>query len=240
MVAGGLARCRARGPAARRGTGAAGLAGRQRGIAAGRPFRAERRPARRHQRAQRAARLHGAGGDLPVPPRAAAPGPAVPAAVAHRPWRTQRAVQSGRRRRAAGDGPGPGGAPRHPQDEGLRALPRGARPGRRLHCLVRAGPQHRRAGRAVLRAPLRWHALGHPHPRPQRALGWPGAGVRARRPPRRCAGRGCARIAVADLLRQHLQPGPVEHPDDAAGDAGAVLAAPAGSAAAARAGARRR
>ena len=92
---------------------------------------------------------------------------------------------------------GPGGAPRHAQDEGLRSLPsdhrvaRGAGPrGRRCRgrrCprtkrrparagdsprrMVRARAPRRRGGGAILRAPLRADALVDPDARTQRAMG---------------------------------------------------------------------
>jgi len=80
---------------------------------------------------------------------------------------------------------------------------------------------------------MRWAILT-----PSRSVAWEGACLRPRRTARGCPGRGCARITVADLLRQHLQSGATQYTDDDAGDAGKVLAPPAGGPAAATPGAR--
>jgi hypothetical protein len=66
--------------------------------------------------------------------------------------------------------------------------------------LVRARPPHRGSGGAVVRAPLRQHALGHPHARALRGVERPGAAFRdgADRREKPAGRRG--RAALAHLL----------------------------------------
>ena len=66
------------------------------------------------------------------------------------------------------------------------------------------------AVRAVLRAPLRRHALVDPDAERSAALGRRAARIRPRRRRARRARRRRRRGAVADLLRAHLQPGAAE------------------------------
>ena len=123
------------------------------------------------------------------------------------------------------------GAPRPAQDEGLRPLPRGPRPRTAASVYARLA-RARRTTSSSARRPffvgrftgMRWSILT-PTPR----LHWdgdtlahgPGAS-RSRR-----AGRRSARGALADLLRQHLQPGPPQAARHARRDAQEVLAQPA-------------
>ena len=95
--------------------------------------------------------------------------------------------------------------------------------------LVRAGASHRRTGRAVLRAPLRRHALVDPDAGRSARIGTatrvsitPGVS-KADAPDGRPA-----RGNLAALLRQHLQSGAAEGEGDADGDAEEILAEPAG------------
>ncbi len=121
------------------------------------------------------------------------------------------------------------GAPRHPQDARLRAVPRGRRGGRaaELCCLVRARAPDRGGQRGVLPAPVRRHGLADRDARGDGGLPGRGAGAERRGEPA-ARGGGCARGAVADLFREHLQPGAVEGEGDDGGDAEEVLEEPAG------------
>ena len=99
---------------------------------------------------------------------------------------------------------------------------------RALRRLVRAGAPHRRAAAAVLRPPLRRHALVDPDAA-TRSLHWDGEALdlRPRRQPARRAGRRCARGALAHLLRRDLQPGAAEAAGDEREMPQALLAEPA-------------
>ena len=75
---------------------------------------------------------------------------------------------------------------RHPQDDGVRALPADpeSRGWRRADAcrLVRARAPHRRGGGALFHAPLHGDAVGDPHARAQRALGRARTRLRDRAP----------------------------------------------------------
>ena len=129
---------------------------------------------------------------------------------------------------------GAGGAARHAQDEGLRALPR--RSSRRatatpLH-VAWFEPEHHivEADRAVLRAPLRQHALGDPDARAQRRTG---TATRSRFGPgarraRRAAAPTPARRCGSPTTRSIFNPARLKLAHDAEGDAAQLLAQPAG------------
>ncbi len=124
---------------------------------------------------------------------------------------------------------GKGGAPRRAQDARLRPLPRN-RPRAQIafRRLVRAGTSHRRTGRAVLRAPVRRHAVVDPDAGSLRALGRPCRLDHAGRRQVRGADAGPPGGNLAQLLRVDLQPGAAEGGGDAQRDAEEVLAEPAG------------
>src|SRR4029453_4002929 len=96
-----------------------------------------------------------------------------------------------------------------------------------LRRLVRTGASYRRTGRAVLRAPVRRHALVDPDAGSLRALGRPCRLDHAGRQPIRSAHRRPPGRNLAELLRLDLQPGAAEGGGDAERDAEEVLAEPA-------------
>ena len=160
--------------------------------------------------------------------------PVVPPAVAAG-ARARAAARPGGCRHPARAASGPGGAPRHAQDEGVCALSAGARrhvhPGRQRRTaargVVRAGAPHRAGGGAVFHAPVHANALGHPDTGAQHRLERPAAAARPWRTQSRCPAGRRGRAVVADLLPKHLQPSAFEAQDDAKGNAQALLEEPA-------------
>ena len=198
--------------------------------------RRRRRRRRRGAAGQRAGGVPAAQRERRPAPRPRALRPALSAALAL-PGRARPARRSARSRLAARRRDGAGGAARHAQDEGVRALPHDRRArttnARRAVArrLVRARASHRRGDGAVLRAPLHGHALGDPDAGAQRPLGRRAALARPGRAPRPGAACRRRREALAHLLPEHLQSGAPEARRHAEGDAQALLEEPAGSAA---------
>ena len=133
----------------------------------------------------------------------------VPAAVAAaRPSRSARGRD--RSRRGAGYRDGQGGAPRRAQDACLCPLPRSRpRTERALRRLVRTRASHRRTGGAVLRPPLRRHAVVDPDAGRLRALGRP-RGLDSRREsarPRRRPKTGWRKPGGAITPASSIRPG---------------------------------
>uniref|UniRef100_A0A0N5A077 LigA n=1 Tax=Parastrongyloides trichosuri TaxID=131310 RepID=A0A0N5A077_PARTI len=134
-----------------------------------------------------------------------------------------------RPRRGRGGGSGEGGAPRRPQDEGLRALSTDARrSGRALGGVVRTGASGAAGDGPLLRAPVQRHAVVDSDAGRGGALGRNAPDLRPARRSITDARRGRGGGFLAHLLRLDLQSGAAAASGDAVGNAQALLEKPAG------------
>ena len=183
------------------------------------------RRAGRRRRRPRAARLRRPRPARRLPPIARPMGAALPGTLEGDARPKTPARPRLRRRRAADGRLRQGRQARPPQNARLRSLPQD-RGGRRRGPLRRLAPARslrRQARRPVLPRAVRVDALDYTYPGRLGRLGRGPPPVRPRRPPVGRPRRRRVGGALADVLREHLQPRPPEPAGDAGGDAEKAL-----------------